>query len=108
MTVHDELFEVCVSEESAGVALTLKGELDVATSQILLGYVTDAFARGCSRIILNIKELSFVDSTGLWVFITATKRAIAEKKQLVISMPPRHFMQLVELSGLEEFFDFAS
>ena len=104
MEVQDEL-GVVISEEPAGIRVILRGELDVATSPMLLRHLQDVFAQGCSRIVFDTKDLSFVDTTGLWLFITAQKRALAEGKTFSISSPPNNITELIEVSGLSGFFD---
>jgi anti-sigma B factor antagonist len=101
---EDEL-DVQVFVEERVVRLFLRGELDVASAPKLLGYLTDAFATNVPQIVIDMAELAFFGAIGLSLLIAAQKRARSELKSLTFSAPSKQFTKLVEISGLDGFFD---
>jgi len=75
----------------------LSGELDAHTATSL----TEAMSvLPIGEVIVNIAEVSFVDSSGLRVLLDATNRAKAGGGDLVIASPQASIQRLFEISGL--------
>ena len=66
-------FRLEVSGESAGTILRLLGELDLASSPALEEEL-DKVA-GHASVVVDLRELQFIDSTGLSVLVKANQRA---------------------------------
>ncbi len=59
-----------------GVArLALRGELDPATAPELEGRLEQVEQEGVGAVLLDLRDLTFVDSTGLHTFLKAQSRA---------------------------------
>lgn len=67
-------FSITKSLEGSDVRLSLCGELDVAVVDQLQRHL-DSIARPGRRILIDMSELSFIDSAGLNVLITGLRRA---------------------------------
>ena len=65
---------VTVSERDASVVVAIDGELDMATASALRKPILDAIAGGHRHIVLDLTQVTFIDSTGLSVIIGAHKR----------------------------------
>ena len=52
------------------------------------------------RIVLDLSELSFMDSAGLAVILEAERRAGERRRSLVIRRPSRQVTRLLELAGV--------
>ena len=60
------------SQEKDGVAtIALSGELDLATAPILSDSLAPFEGNGVSTIVLDLHDLTFIDSTGLHAFLEA-------------------------------------
>jgi anti-sigma B factor antagonist len=91
------------SEHEAGTArLKLSGELDLASVGRVEQAVDEALAKGPRTLILELSGLSFVDSSGLRLFIVLDRRAAAEGWTLVLVRPHGAAMTVFEVSGAEE------
>ena len=66
--------ELSVDGSSEHPVLTLRGEIDVATSPSLRSELTTLIARGATDITIRFDGVSFVDSSGLGVLVGAYKR----------------------------------
>jgi anti-anti-sigma factor len=70
-------FEITESLQPDGVRLHLSGELDVSVIDRLQDRLS-SMGRGGEIVLLDLSELSFIDSSGLNVILTAYRRAQRE------------------------------
>jgi anti-sigma B factor antagonist len=57
------------------VAITLSGELDLASAEQLDAAIRDAEVTDIGWIVVDLSDVSFIDSTGLSVLLNAKKRS---------------------------------
>ena len=86
--------------------LILSGELDIASAAILEDTVTSLCANGASAIVLDLSELTFMDSTGLRAVLAADR--LCERKGQSLSVagasgPVRRLFELTGVSGALRF-----
>lgn len=80
----------------------LEGELDMASAPAL----RDAFAEHRAEdVTLDASGLTFVDSTGLSVLLSANRRWQDEGRSLRITNPSRPLRRLLELAGVDHVFE---
>ena len=77
----------------------LNGELDAHTATSLSQALNELPA---GDVIIDLAEVSFVDSSGLRVLLDATNRARAAGGDLVIFRPQASIRRLIEISGLKD------
>ena len=80
--------------------LKLSGELDVASSAALEQAVDEA--SGCERLVIDLSELEFMDSTGLSVLVAAHQHAVATGGEFCVVQGPAQVQRLLALTGLEQ------
>lgn len=68
------LFEVEVVEHGRWAAVSVVGELDVATAPRLRQEAVGVVSNGIDRLALDLSGCSFLDSTGLGVIVGLLKR----------------------------------
>lgn len=79
----------------------LKGELDHHTAETVKQRMEEALLRGDSRhIILSLKDLSFMDSSGLGVILGRYKQITAKGGKMVVCDVNPSVYRLFEMSGL--------
>jgi stage II sporulation protein AA (anti-sigma F factor antagonist) len=79
----------------------LKGELDHHTADVVKNRMEDAIVSGDVRnVILSLKELSFMDSSGLGVILGRYKQITAKGGRMVVCDVSPAVYRLFELSGL--------
>ncbi len=79
--------------------LRLSGELDLATAEDLLVAFRSGFNDG-SEVILDLSELEFIDSTGIYAFVTIAKEA--SPRGVVLRSPRRPVRKVIDLIRLED------
>ena len=76
------------------------GELDFATRDELEGTLKAIEDLGARGIILDLRDLSFIDSAGLHVLVAAHKCALAGEWRFQIVCGPGQVWRALALSGL--------
>jgi anti-sigma B factor antagonist len=94
------------AEVGSGVAvIALSGELDMDSTPAL-EQVLEQFERdGTSKVVLDLHELTFMDSTGLHSFLQAWKRASLNGHQLVLTGATPFLRRLFEITKTEFLLD---
>lgn len=83
----------------SGGVLSLSGELDVASAPQLRTAAGHKLANGTQRLILDLTDLSFCDSTGLTVFVWAEK---AFPAGAVLHRPNPQLRKILHRTQLEQ------
>lgn len=85
--------------------VSLAGELDLATVAQLREAARPALDDPtCSTLVLDLAELSFLDSTGLGCWIELRNAAEDTGKELVLDAVPPSAMRTVAIAGLATLF----
>ncbi len=88
--------------ESAGgcVIVRLQGELDMATSPRLSEALSTAL--GARRpVVVDLADLTFIDSTGIAVLLEARRGAKESGVSLVVRSPNRPVLKALRLTGVD-------
>lgn len=93
-------FEVQVAHEPAATRIAPVGELDIATTPTLERAISEATAEGDGALVLDLRGLTFMDSTGLRTLAQTNARAEADGFELTIIRGPRQIERVLEISGL--------
>jgi anti-anti-sigma factor len=80
------------------------GEVDLAVVADLLEVGRDGLSRG-RAMCLDLRQVSFIDSTGLGALIVLRNEAAASDKPLRLVNVPAPVTRLLELTGLGTAFD---
>lgn len=90
-----------------GVAIVLpRGELDLATVETLrtaLDGITNA-----PKLVLDLRQLSFIDSTGVHLLVALHQSAQRDGLQLTLIAPPAPVLRAFELCGLDKALPFVA
>lgn len=82
-------FKVTGSEQGEWAVLRVSGELDLVTSPVLRQRVHDVVAEGRHRIVLDLSEVYFCDSSGVGVLIAARRLIRSCRGRLRLILPDR-------------------
>jgi anti-sigma B factor antagonist len=84
--------------------VAVRGEIDLFTAPELKQKLTDAIESGKSRIVVDLTETTFLDSTALGVLIGAVKRLRTRDGALVIVNTDQNIAKTFEITGLDQIF----
>lgn len=101
-----ESFEVRRLADAEGVVLRLSGELDLASAPALEQQLEEVAHANPARLLLDLRDLRFMDSTGLALMIRAQQSAEANGHRLAFRRGTAQVERLFELSGVLERFTF--
>jgi anti-sigma B factor antagonist len=97
-----------VVHTAAGVVtVSLHGEVDVLTVDEVRMALGAAIAGRPPLIVVDLQDLSFIDSTGLGAIIFGFQRARDERVEFQLANPTRGVRQVLLLSGLLDVIELA-
>jgi anti-sigma B factor antagonist len=91
-----------VDHDERTVTVALRGEVDVLTVDQVRVALTEALAAHPHDIVVDLAELTFIDSTGLGALIFGFQRARDAGVRFRLAHPSRTVRQILVLSGLLE------
>jgi anti-anti-sigma factor len=93
-------------ESRNGVArIALEGDLDMATVPVLSDHLGHFEADGVAGIMLDLRDLTFVDCSGLRVFLEARERSNANGHRFILVGASPGARRLFELTGTKFLLD---
>jgi anti-sigma B factor antagonist len=98
-------FDVKTSEENGAVRLELSGELDISSSGRAEAELRRAEEAKPELIVLDLRRLAFMDSTGLRLVVSADQRAREEGRRFAIVQGPDAIRRVFEITRLGERLD---
>ena len=96
------LLEVETVEEQGLVKLVLRGELDLSTASKAEEELRRAEAAEPGLLVLDLSGLTFLDSTGLRLIVTADHRAREQGRRLAVVKGPDTVQRVFSITRLDE------
>jgi anti-sigma B factor antagonist len=99
--VYLDEFRTAVASLTGELALvSVWGELDLFTAERLQARIDEAGAVGADTVLVDLSEVSFVDSTALAVLVQETRRLEGRGHSLVLVTNDPRTRRVVEVTGL--------
>lgn len=97
-------FELVVDSGDGRVTFTPRGELDLATAPELEDKVLTAVRAAEQPVVLDLRQLTFMDSTGVRTIVAAHQISEETGCELRVVRPPREspVSRVIEISGIDE------
>jgi anti-anti-sigma factor len=94
-------FRIDTLEGDSGTTIKLAGELDSASCAELVGGFEAAIpALGGRELVIDLGEVTFIDSSGMRAIIMIERRAGEEGVALALARPPAEVTQLLHITGI--------
>ncbi len=93
-----------VTERDGWSVLEVGGEIDVATAPRLREQLIKLVNDQQLRIVVDLHDVDFIDSTGLGVLIGALKRVRTNDGDLVLVCTDPRIVKVFEITGLDQVF----
>jgi anti-anti-sigma factor len=100
MSIDRPVFEVNDVASGDEHRLVLRGELDIATAPRLEAAVRALCEEPPSAAVLDLRELTFMDSSGLRAIVSASEACGSHGHELRIIPGPRNVQTVFELTGV--------
>jgi anti-sigma B factor antagonist len=103
--VQPDLFTLEVRPEGDLTVVVVTGELDIATAPRIRDTVSRLRADGCDAMVLDLRELTFVDSQGLALLVQLDREARTQAWDFAIADGSPPLSRLLKIVGLEDHFE---
>ena len=95
-------FRCDVARDGNDLRITLEGELDIATSPQVDAVLREPCENGVRRRVLDLAGLTFMDSSGLRIILSAHATARREGPSLVLVPGPPSVQRVFEITGMKD------
>jgi anti-sigma B factor antagonist len=95
-------FNVEIHNGTHAVVIGVSGELDLASSPALERELERGVALQAQVVIVDLRNLEFMDSTGLSVLIRAYQRATENGQRFGVVRGPQQVQRLLSLTGVAD------
>jgi anti-sigma B factor antagonist len=82
------------------VVIRVRGEIDLTTAQELTGPIDEAISARRHVVVVDLSEVTFMDSSGLTALVRCSRHADARGSTLVVRDPQPAVRRVLEISGL--------
>ncbi len=90
--------------ENGTVVVAAGGEVDLYTAPELERALAGPLAEGTARLVVDLSEATFVDSTALHVFLRAARQLDRDARELIVVVPDPSVRKVFEITGADRFF----
>ncbi len=92
-----------VQEHGDAIVVDLAGELDLYNAHLAREALLEAAERSPERLVVDLSEVTFIDSTGLGVLVE-TRTRLANRRAFLLVAPGLETRRALEISGLDRHF----
>jgi anti-sigma B factor antagonist len=92
-----------VSRRNGAVVVRLFGELDLYNAPLVRKALLASVADNPERLVVDLSEVSFMDSTALGVLVEA-RASLQNRRALLLAGPGAEARRVLEVSGLDRHF----
>ncbi|MGI8648576.1 MAG: anti-sigma B factor antagonist [Acidimicrobiales bacterium] len=102
--------ELTITTRSVGdhTVVSVAGEIDVYTAPQLRVKLVDLVDAGNCHLVVDMRDVDFLDSTGLGVLVGTLKRVKAANGRLALVCTQERIVKIFRITGLERVFTIAS
>jgi anti-anti-sigma factor len=90
------------ADEQGRAVLTVTGAIDLQTREQLVAAGRHALGTGPTALVLDLGEVTFIDSSGLGALVELGHNATDEGGALVIRNPAPRVVRILDTSGLRD------
>ena len=87
--------------------IAARGELSIGSAPRIAAEIGELVGRGRRRLVVDLDEVVFVDSTGLGFLLNGQRRVDRADGRLVLVVPPGHVHRVFEMTRLDGVFHLA-
>ncbi|GGQ13680.1 STAS domain-containing protein [Streptomyces griseomycini] len=96
---------ITASHVPAGLVLEVAGDLDYTNAQRLRHAAQETALPPGRRLVVDLSELEFCDSSGITALIAVRNHALATGSEMVLVAVPAGTRRLLHMTGLDQVFD---
>jgi anti-sigma B factor antagonist len=92
------------SEERDWTVLDVVGEVDLSSAPFLRTRIEELVHLGAQRLIVDLRGVGFMDSSGLSVLVACIKRMREAGGELAVACPNGSILKVFTVTGLDRLF----
>ncbi len=97
-------FDVSTGRDG-NVVLRLSGDIDLSAKSLFQERLAEVIAANDDDVVVDLADVSFIDSTGLAVLLDARQELEGPGRKLLIARPSVRVTRALEAAGLDALFD---
>jgi len=98
-------FAIETVPESSGVMIVrISGDIDINTVSSLKSSLKRLIDEGCTRLLLNLNSVNYIDSLGFGVIIGTLKRLRAMDGDMSVVCAQQHIRKLISITAIDKLF----
>ncbi|MCK2216395.1 STAS domain-containing protein [Actinomadura sp. ATCC 31491] len=95
------------SRDDETVTVTVAGELDIATTELLRGHLLELLreagrGRRDVSLVIEVGRLSFIDAAGLGILVSVRNQAVRQRTPVRLANVPPAMERLLRITGLDD------
>jgi len=94
--------QIEMTSNSDSQIITVSGEVDLATSPELDVAIIGALESGTQSLVIDLSDVSFMDSSGLGVIVRGLKRCREADKDLDLVISNERVLKVFGITGLDQ------
>jgi anti-sigma B factor antagonist len=94
-----------VSVDTSVQVLSPAGILDSTQAEEIRNQVDNALATGATTLLMDLKETTFIDSSGLGILVSVLKRVRSQECDMIICSINPQVKMLFELTSMDQVFE---
>jgi anti-sigma B factor antagonist len=98
--IDPELFGAEVRPGDGEVVVAVRGEVDIVTAPVLWETIAEVIT-DTKRLVVDLSETDFIDSTGLGVLVRALKRLRHHGGDLILRSPKSNTRKILHMTSLD-------
>ena len=87
--------------DRVAVVVVVEGELDLSTTPLLEEQIVGALRRGAEDVVIDLRRLEFMDSSGLRCLVECDQEAQLEGRRFALVQGPDAVRRVFEITGMD-------
>ena len=87
-----------ISKSGEGVSGSI--ELDIENQAYFIEIIASRFDEVVTKIIIDMKNIAYIDSSGLWALFEGHKKAIQQEAILILLSPAKDVKRVLEITKM--------
>lgn len=96
--------DIEVERQGDVCVLSLDGEVDVYTSPTLKERLVETVDDGCFNILVDMRDVGFIDSSGLGVLVSGLRRVKENGGTMRLVCTKENILKIFRITGLDKVF----
>ena len=98
------MLSVVTERKGEALVLTPEGDVDMHSMRSLREALEPVLKGGEEAVVVDLADVSFMDSTGLALMLNAARRLTRRSRAFAIACPDGPIRRAFHVSGMEDFF----